>query len=76
MEMTIGDYTYEEYPSDDGEEITIEVTDREGEFVSQYSISLENNEVVDYSGVAELDGDDILFIRTLGVNINEEEFLV
>ena len=76
MEMTIGKYIYEDYPSDDGSEITIEVTDKDGEFICQYDITVENNEVTDYSGVAELDGDDILFIRALGVNINEEEYLV
>jgi len=76
MEMTIDKYTYESHSTDDEDVITIEVTDKDGGFITQYDITLENNNVVDYSGVAELDGDDILFIKALGININEEEFLV
>ena len=76
MEMTIGEYIYEDYPSDEGDEITIEITDKDGKFISQYDITVENNEVTDYSGVPELDGDDIMFIRALGISINEDEFLV
>lgn len=76
MEMTIDKYTYESHSTDDADVITIEVTDKDGEFICQYNITVENNEVTDYSGVAELDSDDILFIKALGINIDEKEFLV
>ncbi|MFR9542435.1 MAG: hypothetical protein SNH27_10320 [Rikenellaceae bacterium] len=74
MKMTINNLNYESYVDEECEDsITIEVTRLDGEFVCQYDIIFEGNEVVDYSGIAELDSDDIAFIRALGFNTNEVE---
>lgn len=76
MEMRIDKFVYEDYMSEDYEDIiTIEVTSLDGDFVDQYDIVIENKEVIDYSGIAELDGDDITFIKALGLNINKNNFL-
>lgn len=72
MEMTIGKFVYTDYPEEEYDDlITIEVTDLDGEFISQYTITFEEKDVVDYSGVAELDEDDIKFIQALGFNTDE-----
>ena len=74
MEMTIGNYVYTDYPEEEYDDlITIEVTDLDGEFICQYDITIESNEVVDYSGVAELDSDDITFIKALGFRTEQVE---
>ena len=74
MEMTIGNYIYTDYPEEEYDDlITIEVTNLDGEFICQYDITIDGNEVVDYSGVAELDSDDIDFIRALGFNTDQVE---
>lgn len=74
MEMTIGNFVYEDYPDQECEDsITIEVTNLSGDFICQYDITIEGNEVIDYSGIAELDNDDITFLRALGFSTSEVE---
>ncbi len=70
--MTIGNFVYEDYPDEEYEDlITIEVTNLSGDFICQYEITIESNKVVDYSGIDELDSDDIQFINALGYNTEE-----
>lgn len=72
MEMTIGQFVYEDYPDEEYEDsITIEVTDLSGDFICQYDVTTEGNEVVDYSGIDELDSDDIAFLRALGFGTSQ-----
>ncbi|MFR9543473.1 MAG: hypothetical protein SNH27_15660 [Rikenellaceae bacterium] len=74
MEMTIGKFVYEDYPDEEYEDsITIEVTDRKGNFITQYDVTTEGNEIVDYSGIDVLDSDDIAFLRALGFGTSQVE---